>query len=430
MAHHTNKSGYSRLVDRINRFPQGAPPSRLLDKILALLFSETEAHLVSLLPIKPVTADKVAKIWKMTLPKAKKILDRLASRAILVDIDQNGESQYVLPPPMAGFFEFAMMRVRHDIDQKVLSELFYQYLNVEEDFIKHLFTLGDTQLGRVFVHEPVLSNENALHVLDYERASQVIQTATHMGISTCYCRHKMLHLHQACDRPLEICMTFNTAAASLIKHGHAKPVEAAQGLDLLDQAYESGLVQFGENVRERVNFICNCCGCCCEAMIAARRFALFNPVHPSNFIPETNRDTCTGCGNCVTACPVEAMTLVSANDPKTPKKKKARVNTDTCLGCGLCARSCKEGSITLTSLPRRVITPLNGTHRAVVMAIERGTLQHLIFDNKVLFSHRALAAVLGVILKLSPVKRLLASQQVKSRYLEALISRMEYSDMI
>jgi ferredoxin len=430
MAHHTNKSGYSRLVDRINQFPKGAPPSRLLDQILALLFSETEAHLVSLLPIKPVTADKVAKIWKMTLPKAQKILDRLASRAILVDIDQNGESQYVLPPPMAGFFEFAMMRVRHDIDQKVLSELFYQYLNVEEDFIKNLFTLGDTQLGRVFVHEPVLSNENALHVLDYERASQVIKTATHMGISTCYCRHKMLHLNQACDRPLEICMTFNTAAASLIKHGHAKPVEALQGLDLLDQAYESGLVQFGENVRERVNFICNCCGCCCEAMIAARRFALFNPVHPSNFIPEINSDTCTGCGKCVNACPVEAMTLVSANDPKAPKKKKARVNTDTCLGCGLCVRSCKEGSIKLTPLPRRVITPLNGTHRAVVMAIERGTLEHLIFDNKVLFSHRALAAVLGVILKLSPVKKLLASQQVKSRYLETLISHMEYSDMI
>ncbi|MBC8442157.1 MAG: hypothetical protein H8D87_21025 [Deltaproteobacteria bacterium] len=41
----------------------------------------------------------------------------------------------VLPPPMAGFFEFSMMRVRHDIDQKVLGELFYQYLNVEEDFI-------------------------------------------------------------------------------------------------------------------------------------------------------------------------------------------------------------------------------------------------------------------------------------------------------
>ncbi len=430
MAHQKNTSVYSQLTSRLNRFPQGAPPSKLLDKILAMLFSEKEAHLVSLIPIKPFTAAKAAGIWKMSLAAAQKILDQLAGRAILVDIDQNGETQYVLPPPMAGFFEFSMMRVRHDIDQKVLGELFYEYLNVEEDFVKELFTLGDTQLGRVFVHEPVLSNANAIHVLDYERASEVIRSATHRGIGTCYCRHKMLHMDRACDSPMEICMTFNTTGASLIKHGYARPVDVTEGLDLLDQAYESDLVQFGENVREKVNFICNCCGCCCEAMIAARRFAILNPVHTSNFIPSVRLDTCSGCGKCVTICPVEAMTLVSANDPKHVKKKKARLNKDICLGCGLCVRACKEDSLELTPLPQRVITPLDGTHRAVVMAIERGKLQHLIFDNRVLFSHRALAAVLGVILKLPPVKQVLASRQVKSRYLETLLSKMAYSHRI
>jgi hypothetical protein len=58
-----------------------------------------------------------------------------------------------------------------------------------------------------------------------------------------------------------------------------------------------------------------------------------------------------------------------------------------------------------------------------MMAIERGTLQNLIFDNHVLWSHRALAGVLGVILKLPPLKQVLANRQIKSRYLEALISR-------
>jgi hypothetical protein len=36
-----------------------------------------------------------------------------------------------------------------------------------------------------------------------------------------------------------------------------------------------------------------------------------------------------------------------------------------------------------------------------------------------------LAAVLGVILKLPPIKQAMASQQVKSRYLEALIQRVK-----
>jgi hypothetical protein len=50
---------------------------------------------------------------------------------------------------MAGFFEFSMMRLRGDVDQKVLGELFYQYLNVEEEFIRSLFAKGDPVGARV-----------------------------------------------------------------------------------------------------------------------------------------------------------------------------------------------------------------------------------------------------------------------------------------
>ena len=423
MAHHTIKSGYSRLADRLNRHPQGAPPSELLFKILKMLFNEKEANLVSLIPIKPFTAKKASRIWKMDLNSSQKVLDELAGRGILVDIEQNGESVYALPPPMAGFFEFSLMRVRNDIDQKVLSELFYEYINVEEDFIRDLFTQGQTQFGRTFVHEPALSEENALYVLDYERATEVINNATHLGVGICYCRHKMYHMGKACDAPQEICMTFNITAASLTKYGCARSIEKEECLDLLQEAYELKLVQFGENVREKVNFICNCCGCCCEAMIVARRFAILNPVHTTNFIPVVTESDCNGCGNCVTACPVEAMTLISSNNPTRPKMKVAKLDEDLCLGCGVCVRTCTKNSIHLKSRPSRVITPLNGTHRAVLMAIERGKLQNLVFDNQVLWRHRALAGVLGVILKLPPLKQTLASKQVKSRYLEALINR-------
>ena len=56
------------------------------------------------------------------------------------------------------------------------------------------------------------------------------------------------------------------------------------------------------------------------------------------------------------------------------------------------------------------------------MAIERGKLQNLIFDNDALASHRAMAAILGVILKLPPVKQLMASEQMRSTYLLRLLS--------
>ena len=424
MAHNTLRQEYLQLADRLNRFPQGATPSDLLFQILSMLFSEKEAALVSLLPIKPFTAQKASTIWKVGLAQTRNILDALARRAILLDVEQNGEQVYTLPPPMAGFFEFSLMRVRDDLDQKLLSELFYQYINVEEDFIKALFTEGETQLGRVFVHEPALSEDNALRVLDYERASEVIQTASHIGVGMCYCRHKMKHLGKSCDAPVDICMTFNSTAESLTNHGVARAIEATEGMDLLREAYDRNLVQFGENVREQVNFICNCCACCCEAMIAARRFAILHPVHTSNFLPVVDSQTCNGCGKCVSACPVEAMTLVSANDPCRPKMKKAKLDDDSCLGCGLCVRACTHKSVRLTSRRERVITPVNGVHKAVVMAIERGKLQNLIFDNRALFSHRAMGAIMGVILKLPPLKQALASKQMRSVYLDALCSRV------
>jgi ferredoxin len=426
MSHTTHRSAYSSLVDRLNRFPQGAPPSALLHQILRMLFSESEASLVALLPIKPFTAAAAARIWKKTEAESRLILDTLASRGILIDAEEDSLTVYTLPPPMAGFFEFSMMRVRDDVDQKVLSELFYQYLNVEEDFIKALFVRGETQIGRVFVTEPALSMEMSVHVLDYERASEVIRTARYRAVGTCYCRHKMSHMHRACDAPMEICMTFGTTADSLARHGIARSIDAHEGIDLLEQAYAHNLVQFGENTRERVNFICNCCGCCCEAMLAAKRFGMLHPVHTTNYLPVLDVDKCNGCGKCVDVCAVEAMGLVSASDPIKKKKKRAAINEELCLGCGICVRACAKDALRLAERSERVITPVNSTHRIVVMAIERGMLQNLIFDNHAMWNHRAMAAILGVILKLPPLKQAMASKQMKSRYLEYLITALQH----
>ncbi|MCP4356215.1 MAG: 4Fe-4S dicluster domain-containing protein [Proteobacteria bacterium] len=422
MAHQTARNQYDNLSKRLNNHPQGAPPSELLYKILGILFSEKEAKLVAKLPIKPFTADIASRIWKLNTKESKKILDELASRAILVDIKLDNDTEYVLPPPMAGFFEFSLMRVRNDIDQKLLSELFYQYLNVEEDFVKDLFTKGETQLGRVFVNESVLTNENAMHVLSYEKATEVIETAGAIGISMCYCRHKMMHMDKNCDAPMDICMTFNTSAASLVRHSHARSVEKNECMDLLHKAWDHNLVQFGENVQNNVNFVCNCCPCCCEAMLAAQRFSTEHAVHTTSFIVESKTEDCNGCGKCIDVCPIKALSLVSAENPDKPKLKRIEIDESLCLGCGVCLRNCKTESLTLKSRPERILTPVNVVHRTVVMAIERGNLAEVLFDNKALFSHRVLAAVIGSILKLPPIKQIIALKQVKSRYLEKIIT--------
>jgi ferredoxin len=185
---------------------------------------------------------------------------------------------------------------------------------------------------------------------------------------------------------------------------------------------ELNLVQCGENVRNKVSFICNCCGCCCEALVAARRFTFLTPVATTSFIPSLQAELCSGCGKCVDACPVEAMSLVSACDPHKPRLRGARLDEERCLGCGVCIRACSKNALRLEPRPLRVITPVDSVHRVVRMAIERGSLQNLVFDNQALTSHRAMAAILGAILRLPPLKQALAAEQFKSHYLERLIT--------
>lgn len=415
MSHQTAKKAYKNLEERLNQFPQGAPPSKTLYKILSILFSEKEAEIVAQLPIKPFSVKKASKILKMDKVKTEKILDELASRAILLDSKHNGEKRYVLPPPMAGFFEFSMMRTRDDINQPLLAELYYQYLNVEEDFIKDLFLASETKLGRVYVNEEVLSKDNLVHILDFEKASHIIESSQHIGISTCYCRHKMHHMDQACDAPMDICMTFNTTADSLIRHGHARRVDSSECLELLHKAYEHDLVQCGENVRENPTFICNCCGCCCEALVAAKKFGVLHPVQTTHYLPKLDSETCTGCEICIEKCPIDAI---------SKEDGQIKINKEVCLGCGVCVRACPQNSLELKRRNQEIITPVNSVHRTVMMAVERGKLQNLIFENQAFASHRAMAAVVSAILKLPPIKQMMASKQMKSRYLEKIISKL------
>lgn len=431
MGHLTSRDAYKNLEERINWFTQGAPKSETLYKILQVLYTEKEAKWVALLPVRPFTAKKAAKIWGTTEAKAEKLLNRLCAKALLMDSYYHGERQFVMPPPMAGFIEFALMRTRGDVDQKFLSELYYQYLNVEEDFVKELFFATETKLGRVYVQEPVLTNSKTNHILDYERATHIIEEAKHIGVGICYCRHKMHHAGHPCEinAPWEVCLTFDNSARSLAQNGgYARLISKEEAKDILALSYESNLVQIGENVREHPAFICNCCGCCCEALQAARKFSPMQPVATTNYIPKISSDQCVACGKCAKVCPILAITMKEQDSEETPKKKKPVIDEEICLGCGVCARNCPTKAIQLKRRPVQVITPVNSTHRFVLQAIEKGTLQNLIFDNRAFENHRAMAAVLGTILKLPPLKQALASKQFKSIYLDKLLSLYHKGD--
>ena len=117
---------------------------------------------------------------------------------------------------------------------------------------------------------------------------------------------------------------------------------------------------------------------------------------------------------------MDAISLVSTDEDG--KKKIAIVNNDMCIGCAVCDGSCNFDALEMSHRESRVFTPVSLNQKLILQAIETNKLQHLIFRDEEKVSHRLLASVLGVILRLPPAKQLLASKQLRSKYLKKQIS--------
>ena len=420
MGHLTPKT-YHRLQRRLDQAPQGAPASETLSRILEVLFTEEEVQVVSLLPIDIITLDQAARLLKRSNTETKMILDTLAEKGLLVDLVTGSTQAYMTPFTFAGFFEFSLMRLDKRFDKRLLSELYYQYFNTEDAFVRTIFSL-EPAIYRTLVQEAAIDERDRAVVLDYERASHLIETATCITSGTCYCRHKMQHMGKACDNPQDVCLTLNKVAESLSKHGIARQIDRAEARKVLDRCIGLGLVQLGDNVQDGVNFICNCCSCCCEPLMAYRRLG-YNARVTTNFVSIYAKDGCNACSACVDKCPVEA--IIVERDAKG--KDQPVVDDSRCIGCGVCVRFCQTGCLALARRKETAFVPKDTFERILLSAVDTGNLQNFLFDNYTLLSPDVMRRFLAVFLSLPPLKRLLVQRQVRSRFLAAITKTDPYA---
>ena len=415
MGHIRNGHGvYGRLQKRLDRFPIGAPPAEALYEILKRLYTEEEAEIAARMPIKPIGLDGIARRTKKSPAELTLLLDRMADKGLVMDFMRDGKVSYMLSPTLLGFFEFAFMRARDDIPQKEIARHMVAYAHDDPGYARSVFA-GKTQSGRTLVHEAALDPEDMTRVLDYERATHLVREAKAWAVSLCYCRHVMEHEGRACAKPKEVCTTLNSSAEYVARHALGRKISREEALDIFARTREEGLVHIADNVQKRPAFVCHCCGCCCAMLSAINRFKMFDAVATSSFEAAFDPAKCNGCGLCAKRCPVSAIRIEGEG-----KGKKAALSPEVCLGCGVCKPACNRGALDMSPRKERVVVPEKAWHRWVVMAIERGKFQNLLFDDFDRLDHAALRAVTRIVVGLPPVKKALLSRQVQSRFFRAL----------
>jgi Na+-translocating ferredoxin:NAD+ oxidoreductase subunit B len=301
-----------------NRFP--ATGTGVEFRLLAKLFTPEEAALACALQLEPAPAAEIAHRAGLDPKDTRNTLKRMVAKG-LIDIKKGeGEFAYALRPFVVGFYEGQLPRM--DVE---MAELFEDYYHQTHGGI-----LRDIPaLHRIIPVGRAIPLQVEIH--PFERATEILEGALSWGVRDCICRKQQQLLGKNCGHPLESCLVFAPMKNAFDRSTVDRAISKEEALRILRMTEDAGLVHSSGNYRDGIDYICNCCTCCCGIMRGIAEYGIMSAVARADFQIALDEESCTACGDCIERCQFHALSLSGA---------VVEIDLARCMGCGLCVVAC------------------------------------------------------------------------------------------
>ena len=348
------------------------PVTLTLLKVFDSVLSPQEVDFLLAMGSEPLTKDVIFKKVNVPNDKAQEIFSSLIKKGILWSQITDGKEMFTVAPIMLGWFEVYLCNGSTAPEKRQfaqwLTRLFYSWKKYNVTPIRQIRNWINKRTVPHNVIKPASSGQNIIineaiapeisQVLPSTSIQELIARYSDEGLIAvvhCFCRQwKYLEgIECRLKMPLEACIVLGKFSQHAVKYGFGRFILKDEATRIIEETKKKGGVHVVWHDKDQIDkdeiAICNCCWDCCGVLGSYSRG--INSLHFKTYYYAyiVQKEKCTGCGLCVTYCPVRAIQL---------EDNKPVIDKNMCIGCLQCFHKCKKDVITIQHEERKVFLPL------------------------------------------------------------------------